>query len=537
MSGQSSAAEGVRLLSLTISGNATQLRPVGFTAYEAISKPFEVVVETVSTTAAIDPDSVLYKPACLTMTRQNSGARKFNGIVRSFVARGTPERGSWAYTVIIVPRLWFMMQTTDCRIFQEMTVPAILQARAAEVSQTVNVSASGPATREYITQYNETDFDFVQRLLEQEGYWYYFVNSDGDHVMTVCNQNQSFPASPKPSLYVVHEGGTPSVLTEWRKLRATTSGSVNVLDYDPTAPSTLPSGNSNTTLGASGASTRDVFRWPARRLTASDAGNRATYEMDAAEAGVTLHEAIGENHLFGPGSRFTIAVDPWDQSANKEYVIQSISHGARDDSWVTGDAPLPTYGNRFVAFPYATQWRQPIRTEKPLLPSIYGALVVGDSGEEIHADQYGRIKVRLFFDHRADTTADHGVWARIVQPWAGNTWGWQHLPRVGTEVAVSFMDGDPDRPVERTLQRQHDAGVRGAGQAEHQRVPQPKHQERRHGQLHRMEHRRHQGVRAALQPRREGHDRRGRERPHHPRHARPDQHHRQQPRNHHHQGP
>ena len=448
MSGQQGgAAEGVPLLTLTISGNATQLRPVAFDADETISKPFEVNVEMVSTTAAIDPDTILYKPACLTMTRQNSGARKFNGIVKSFIGAGTPVRGHWLYHATIVPRLWFMTQTADCRIFQQMTVPAILQDRAAEVSQTVNVLASGPATREYLTQYNETDFDFLQRLLEQEGYFYYFVHSDGDHVLTLCNQNQGFPASPKPSLYVVHEGGTPSTLTHWRKPRATTHGSVKVLDYDPTAPSTLPTGNSNTTLGTSGGATRDVFRWPARRFTAGDAGDRATFEMEAAEAEVSLYEAAGENHLFSAGSRFTIAVDPWDSSANKEYVIKRVTHAARDDSWVTGGGPLPVYENQITAFPYATQWRQPIRTEKPLLPGIYGALVVGDSGEEIHADQYGRIKVRLFFDHRADTTADHGVWARIVQPWAGNTWGWQHLPRVGTEVAVSFMDGDPDRPV------------------------------------------------------------------------------------------
>jgi type VI secretion system secreted protein VgrG len=442
-----SGAVGERLLSFTANGSSTLLQPVGFSAEEAISEPFSVTVDLISDQSSIDPDSVLYKPACLSMIRQTGGTRYFHGLVRAFAGTGAPVRGKWSYRAVLAPRLWFMSQTSDCRIFQQMSVSAIVSARCGEVSQTLSDVTTAQPTREYVTQYNETDLDFVHRLLEQEGYFYYFVHSDSDHVLTLCNQNPSFPTSPKPSMYVVHEGGTPSTLTNWRKVRATTHGVVNTLDYDPTAPSTLPSGTSATTLGTTGAATRDVFRWPARWFAAGDAGDRAKYEMEAAEAAVTLQEATGENHMFSAGSRFTLAMDPFDQSTGTDYVIQRVSHAARDDSWVTGGGGQPVYGNRLTAFPAATNWRQPIATPKPVLGGIYSALVLGDSGEEIHADQYGRIKVQLLFDHRGDTTADKGVWARIIQPWAGNTWGWQHLPRVGAEVAVSFMDGDPDRPV------------------------------------------------------------------------------------------
>ena len=148
MSGQQGgAAEGIGLLTLTVAGNSTQLRPVAFEAEEAISETFQVTVELVSTTAAIDPDSVLYKPACLTMARQHSGDRKFNGIIRSFVASGTPVRGHWRYTAVIVPRLWFMKQTTDCRIFAEHAADRQLQHHARNVRgrHARRVPLAGPA--------------------------------------------------------------------------------------------------------------------------------------------------------------------------------------------------------------------------------------------------------------------------------------------------------------------------------------------------------------------------------------------------------
>ena len=441
------AAEGERLLSLTTALGADTLYPVAFRAEEALSEPFSVTVEMVSTEPSIDPDTVLYKPACLTVSRQHSGDRYFNGVVRSFSGSGRPVRSKWAYTMEIVPKLWFMSQTVDCRIFQTQSVADILTTICGEVSQTLNLKIFGTKTpRDYITQYNETDLDFLRRLMEGEGYHYHFEHTTADHTMVVSDQNTGFPTSPKPSLYVLHEGGGVDVFTDWQKALATAHGKVNLLDYDPANPSTKPSGQQSTTLSTSGAPLRDVFRWPALQLVASDVTSRARIMMEAAEAAVALRDAAGENHLFSAGSRFTLAKDPFDGSSGVDYVVRRISHNGRDDSWVTGGARA-SYRNTLSALPVTTPWRDPLQTPRPVMAGVYGAIVLGDSGDEIHADNLGRIKVQLFFDHRADTTADKAVWARIIQPWAGNTWGWQHLPRVGTEVAVSFMDGDPDRPV------------------------------------------------------------------------------------------
>ena len=447
MSESSGGAEGERLLSLTTALAAGTLVPVAFQADEAVSEPFGVTVEMVSTEPSIDPDTVLYKPACLTVSRQHSGDRYFNGIVRSFAGSGRPVRGKWLYTMEIAPKLWYLAQTVDCRIFQAQAVADIVTTICGEVSQTLSLKIFGAKTpRDYVTQYNETDLDFLRRLMEAEGYHYHFEHTASDHTLVVSDQNTGFPATPKPSLYVVHEGGGVDVFTDWRRALATANGKVALLDYDPANPGTKPSGQQATTLSTSGAPLRDVFRWPALQLVASDVTSRARIMMEAAEAAVSLRDAAGENHLFSAGSRFTLAKDPFDGTTGVDYVVRRITHRGADDSWVAG-AARAGYRNTLSAFPVATPWRDPLQTPRPVRAGVYGAVVLGDSGDEIHADSLGRIKVQLFFDHRGDTTADKAVWARIVQPWAGNTWGWQHLPRVGTEVAVGFMDGDPDRPV------------------------------------------------------------------------------------------
>ncbi len=440
-------AEGVKLLSLTTALPAGTLRPVAFQAEEAISQPFSLRVEMVSTERSIDPDTLLYKPACLTVHHQHAGDRWFHGLIRSFAASGEPSRGSWSYTAEIVPRLWFLGQTSDCRIFQGRKVVDILTDLCGEVGQALTVKLFGDKTvREYLTQYNETDLSFITRLLEGEGYHFHFLHNSANHTLVVTDQNQGFPASPKPSLHVLHEGGGPDVLTEWRRAQGTAHGKVRLLDYDPAQPGTKPTGQQATTLGAGGTGLRDVFQWPALHLASGDVTARARIMMEAAEAGSLLRESGGENNLFTAGSRFLLAKDPFSGAAGVEYVIRRISHYGRDESWITG-ADTAEYRNQLTAFPVTTAWRQPMATPRPAMAGVYAGIVLGPDGTEIHSDSLGRVKVQLFFDHRAETSADKAVWARVMQPWAGNTWGWQHLPRVGTEVAVGFMDGDPDRPV------------------------------------------------------------------------------------------
>ncbi len=444
---QAEAGSNQRLLSLQTALGQDVLQPVSFHAEEAISAPFVVTVETVSDRPAIDPDTVLYQPACLKVRHGSGDPRILHGFVRAFSATGQPARGRFSYTLTIVPKLWFMGQTVDCRIFPNKSIADILTTICGDAGQTLSLKIYGDKpVKPYVTQYNETDIAFLSRLAEEAGYFYYFTHAESDHTLVVTDQNQGFPQSPKPTMHVVHEGAGTDVLTQWHKVGSTAHSKYRLRDYDPVKPNTLPDGQQQTKLSTAGQPVRDAFQWPALATTQDEASSQARLRMEAAEAEANLFEALGEHHLFAPGSRFTVERDPFDDRAGVEYVVRSLSHNGQDHSWITGESGA-SYANRITAFPVETVWRDKLVTPRPAMAGIHSAIVLGGSGEEIHADEYGRVKVRFFWDHREDATADSACWVRVVQPWAGNTWGWQHLPRVGTEVAVAFLDGDPDRPV------------------------------------------------------------------------------------------
>ena len=441
------SARAGQLLSLQTALGQGALLATSFHAEESISAPYCVTVEVISGQAAIDPDAVLFQPACLTITFGTGASRIMQGMVRSFVATGEPVRDQYAYTLTFVPKLWFMGQTRDCRIFTNMSIADILTTICGEVGQTISVNVySDKAVQPYVTQFNETDFAFFSRLVEAAGYFYYFTHGSGNHTLVVTDQNQGFVSSPTPSLTVAHEGGGTDVLTAWHKIGSTANGSFHLRDYDLTQPDTLPEATQTTTLKASGAGKRDVFEWPALALTQPDVAAKARLQMEAAEAEASLIEALGADPAFMPGTQFIIATDPYSGAEGVQYVIRSVSSSGHDEGWVAGGG-ASHYANRIVAFPSTVTWREKLVTPRPVMAGIHSAVVIGDSGEEIHSEQYARVKVSFFWDHRKDVTADNGIWVRLIQPWAGNTWGWQSLPRVGNEVAVGFFDGDPDRPV------------------------------------------------------------------------------------------
>jgi type VI secretion system secreted protein VgrG len=435
-----------RLLALTTVLGPDVLSPVGFHADEQISAPFSLSVQAVSQSASVDPDALLFNPACLTVT-QNDTPRYFHGMVRAVTATGTPIRGMYNYTLSIVPRLWFMAQTEDCRVFQQQTVGDILTTLCSESGQALQLKIFGCLpTLEYVTQYNESDLLFATRLMEQAGLFYFFTCTDSDHTLVVTDNNQGFPASPKPTRAVVHVGNNFDTLCDWRQLRATAAGSLQLMDYDPANPSPLPDATTATTLPTAGAAKRDVMRWPALTVDPGTVTARTKFGIEAAEAEVSLTDAAGSDTTMTAGARFTLLRDPFTGTESVDYIVRAVAHHGTDDTWVAG-AGESQYTNSITVFPASVTWRQRLTAQRPQMAGIFGGIVLGDQGEEIHADSMGRIKVQLFWDRRQDTVADKGVWVRVIQPWAGNNWGWQHLPRVGTEVAVAFMDGDPDRPV------------------------------------------------------------------------------------------
>lgn len=441
-----------RLLSMTTPLGPDVLLPVRLQATEAINEPFSVTVDMVSDRKAIAGNELLAKPVCVAIafdTESSVQTRYLHGLVRAFWATGGAGLDRWGYTAEIVPSLWFLKQTEDCRIWQNKSAIDVVRAVFDDNGiSDIEWSVTGtPATRETITQFNESDFDFIMRLLDEEGCFYFFKHSSGGHTLVVADAKTSFQDIPHADEMSGSEKVHSRFIEGWNRLDQTAMGKMTLRDFDPGKPTTPVSGDVSTLLKADGVARRDVFSWPARTLTSSSAKARAKLRIEAAEAFAVMFEGQAAHPLLVPGGKFTRKGED-----AGTYAVRSVHHSAIDETfWRTGGA-APVYANRFTAFPATTTWRQPPTVAKPRMIGIHTAIIIGPAGNEIYTDKYGRVQVQFPWDYRNDAMPQQNIcWVRVIQPWTGteggSNWGWNHMPRVGTEVAVSFMDGDPDRPV------------------------------------------------------------------------------------------
>lgn len=424
------------------------LVPTSVSGHEAISQPFSYRVQIISEQGDIDPDQLLHQPACIILRRDEDPARYFHGIIQEFAASGQARPGIFAYHAVLVPKFWFLSQTTDCRVFQEMSVVDILDQMLSDASvdaRDFRIYGDRP-TRHYTVQFNETDLQFATRLMEESGYYYFFEHSADQHTLVIADDNAAFGEIPDATLRFDANIVAEDVLSAWHRPRATTHGKVTLKDYDPTQPNKLLQDSDTSSQPVSGAQSRDVFLWPAATHRFEVVKDRSTLMVEAADASVSVCSGAGAFRPLVSGARFTLEQDPLSGEQGVSYVVRWMSFEAVDESWSTDGAPA-FYANSFECFPMTTSWRQPFSMPRPDMAGVHSAIVLGPEGEEIYTDDYGRVKVQFFWDYRKEATANKSVWARVMQPWAGDRWGAQFTPRVGTEVAVAFIDGDADRPV------------------------------------------------------------------------------------------
>jgi len=442
------------------------LIPISLSAQETISQPFQFDVRAVCQKRGVDPNDLLDKPACVVLQDAGQPVRYFHGIVRSLTAAGTARSADAVdahqlYQLSLVPRLWFLGQTMDCRVYQNKSAGDILKAMFQDAGLTDLSGPPSSTTREYTVQFNESDLTFATRLMEEEGWFYFFQHEEKKHTLVIANQNVAFQDIDDATLFLVGGDDDTYKLLDFNHAAGTARGKMTYRDYDPTKPDTLLHNEQPTKLQTGGKNARDHFRWPAVTFDNSTVADRTRWEMQAAEAAAALYH--GASHFGGmvAGGKFTVDSKPANPDYDGSYVVRSVSHHASDDTWLT-DGGSALYSNTFVAFPVtgksAVTWRQPRVTPRPRMEGIHTALVMGpqhskdaqiksQSGEEIYTDDLARVKVRFYWDWRGESTGDASCWARVIQPWAGKGWGAQFIPRVGTEVAVAFVDGDPDRPI------------------------------------------------------------------------------------------
>ena len=438
------------------------------TGHEGVSQLFNFSLQLLSGQDAIDPRKIIGKPAILRIETwdmdASGGERHWNGYVSRFAQTGRMPSADddgypiYTYECDIVPWLWFLTQHEDCRIFQEKTVPQIIETIFGEFGYDdfkMEVGDGHPVL-EYCTQYNETTFDFISRLIEREGIYYYFRHSEiaGEtrHIVVFTDHNRSNPALEPEEIPFHHEGQAEGAdaIRSLRRDEQMRTRKVTVHGWNYANKGVL-SENTPTVLEIGVDRDLERYRYPGEVKDAAFPKQWSQVAMEAEESSHLHYRGDGQVRLLTPGHTFILCNHDY-APYNSEYIVLSVVHQGRNN--LTANAGASDYNNTFTLQPHGdTVYRAPLHTPRGLVRGPQTAIVVGPPGEEIYTDEHGRVKVRFHWDRnvpgRTTNTQDDRAtcWIRVAQMWAGNGYGTMYVPRIGMEVVVDFLEGDPDQPI------------------------------------------------------------------------------------------
>jgi type VI secretion system secreted protein VgrG len=430
-----------------------------FAASEGISRLFQFELDLVSTRGTIDPKKLVGQSVTVTIALESGGTRHFNGIVSRFgqggiashVSHADTERRLVAHRAVVVPKMWLLTRTADCRIFQDESGIDIIKKVLNEKGVTdLDVrAAGGKDKRVYCVQYRETAFNFVCRLMEEEGISYFFEHHDGKHVLVLADQSSHYEdCLGREAEYATTEGAGEQAgeIEDWYVERELQSGKYALNDYNFETPSTSLLAQTSTVAEIGGNTKYEIFDFPAEHQTMGDGEKRAKRRMEVEEAAAQRSHGSGTLPAFYAGARFKLKGHTYD-GFNGEYVITSVQHSASQGVGHEGSGEGGTYSNSFSCLSSSVPLRPAFTTRKPVIQGLQTAVVTGPKGEEIHVDKYGRIKVQFHWDRQGKKDEKSSCWTRVAQTIAGKQWGATYWPRIGQEVIVEFVEGDPDRPL------------------------------------------------------------------------------------------
>ncbi|WP_234889892.1 type VI secretion system tip protein TssI/VgrG (plasmid) [Agrobacterium vitis] len=449
-----------RVLKLSSPLGEDQLLPERMMVDEGVNRLFEITLSVRAKREAVKPEELIGKLVDVSLEiRQGEldgeGVRRpFNGLVTN-LSEGPPvTRGLRSYTLTIRPQLWLLSRRSDCRIWQNMTAIQVMETLFSEHGIPAPAYAplhKTPPSREYSTQWNETDLDYLLRRFEQEGLFFWFEHETGVHRLKVSDSKvawskPSASAEGEQNVRLAQGSSDRNHINEWMRQFSYVPGQRAGADWNFETPSTVPLNVTPSLIQMPGAKQRELYEYPARISDVKEAEVAETFRMQAVEAD---HERVtGQSNVrfLEPGRRFTPYEEPHPEHKYEEHVITHITHWVVDRSYETTENE-PEYRNAFEAIPSRVPLTPHRDTKRPRIEGAQVAIVAGPSGEEIHTDQYGRIKVWYPWDRKAKKDGSDTCWVRVAQNWAGGQWGGQIIPRIGMEVMVAFIDGDPDRPL------------------------------------------------------------------------------------------
>jgi len=416
-----------------------------FEGNEAVSEHFVYRLELISPQLTIKPADILGKSVTVRLMFPQTKERYFNGIVVRFAPGPMWGRGNRRYTAELAPWTWLLTRTTDCRIFENKAVPDIVETIFTDLGfhdfDRSGIKGSHPQ-REYCVQYRETDFNFVSRLLEEEGIFYFFKHEKGKHTLMLADQASAYLDCQDKQVKFSANPEALSKVTHWRNGYSYHSGKWTQRDYNFERPTDDLKTNSNTVINLPQNQKFELFDYPGLYMNKGDGNDVTKRRMEAEEAAFQRVEGEGNCSFFSPGYKFELTEHECADEKDT-YVLLSTNHVASDYTHVAGEGPPPEYRNSFTCMLASRVFRPLRKTPKPVVHGPHTAVVTGPSGEEIYTDKYGRIRARFFWEREGKNSC----WMRVAHAWAGKKYGTIMIPRVGWEVVVHFLEGDPDRPL------------------------------------------------------------------------------------------
>jgi type VI secretion system secreted protein VgrG len=423
-----------------------------FTFHEQLGHMFSLELELLSTDISIEFEDLLGQNITTRMDMPKKTIRFFNGQITQ-MSQVEHTRGFATYHITVSPWLWFLTLTMDYRIFQHKTVPDIISSVFDQHGYKDYKKRLVGEYREweYCVQYRETDFNFVSRLMEQEGIYYFFEHENGKHTLILCDapsahkpipNYETIPFYPPDDTVVRNE----DYINSWSIDKTIQSGAYALDDYNFKKPMADLSAQS-IKVEDHQADDFEIFDYPGEYTESKEGNTYAKIRLQTLHANYEKKEAASNTRGLFAGGLFSLEkFHRKDQ--NREYLVTSVTHIAEQDLFTSGNNQGGNiYFNSFTAIKSDCKFRSPRLTPKPIVQGLQTATVVGKKGEEIDTDEYGRVKCQFRWDRYGKADENSSCWIRVAHAWAGNQWGTIYLPRIGQEVLVEFLEGDPDRPL------------------------------------------------------------------------------------------
>lgn len=425
-----------------LDGDSAKFGLASISGTEGLSELYAFNLSLGSGDTDIDATKIVGKALCVKILLPNlsTTARYVHGLCSRFTASGDGTAANISYYAEIRPWLWQLQFTRNSRVFQNQKTPEIITSifDDAGFKDYRNDTKATYAQREYTVQYQESAFDFISRLMEDEGIHYYFEHAADKHTLVLADDSTSATACAQTA-----EIEPPDSTASWIRPEHVqntsfengfTTGKYSLGDYNFKAPAQPLNANAKAASKVGGS--LEIYEYPGGFTEKSAGDTIAGLRMDGYEGTAVSFSGGSYARGFTAGYSFKLKKHAT-KSRNADYLLRRVSiHGSAD-----------TYSNSFEASEKKTKFR-PLRvTPRPRIPGSQTALVVGPKDEEIYTDEFGRVKIQFHWDREGERDEKSSCWIRVAQMWAGKGWGSLYIPRVGAEVVVSFFDGDPDYPL------------------------------------------------------------------------------------------